>query len=244
MHCPSIKAAQSKELRKELGITHVVTVCEGYSSTGKNHLVIPIKDEPHRDILSHLCRACQFIEDALQQGGRVLVHCMAGISRSPTVVAAYRKHKHHLDFTVINSTYSLSSTVMKSRKIDYWNAICLIREGESDAPIRISDKDDLIIYTAERRIATPNAGFATQLEVFDDCDYDPSPSHREYKRWRVQRRLLYRGSCGGGNGSSAAIISHKLYTSMSVNSSSALTLILTKLHATHGRAIHQKFPSP
>ena len=68
-------------------------MCEEYPSTGANHLVILIDDTPYDNMLIRLRRACQFIEQALQQGGRILVHCAAGISRSPTVVAAYCKYR-------------------------------------------------------------------------------------------------------------------------------------------------------
>ncbi|KAF8227731.1 phosphatases II [Tricholoma matsutake] len=102
----NVTGAQSHKLRKELGITHILSVCGEYTSTGDNHLVIPIEDVPCVDILAHLCRACQFIEDALQQGGRILVHCAVGISRSPTVVAAY---------------------LMKTRKMGHLNAIRFIK---------------------------------------------------------------------------------------------------------------------
>jgi dual specificity phosphatase 12 len=73
MYRSSIAGAQSQELRKWLGITHVVTVCDYYPSTGDNHLVIPIDDAPHADVLTHLPRACQFIENALQQGSWFIV---------------------------------------------------------------------------------------------------------------------------------------------------------------------------
>lgn len=56
-----------------------------------NDMVIPVQDSEYEDILIHLPNACHFIEKALGSGGRVLVHCVMGISRSATVVCAYRK---------------------------------------------------------------------------------------------------------------------------------------------------------
>lgn len=39
-------------------------------------------------------QACQFIEEARQSNGAVLVHCVCGISRSTTLCCAYLM-KHH-----------------------------------------------------------------------------------------------------------------------------------------------------
>lgn len=40
----------------------------------------------------------RFIDDALENGGRVLVHCMAGISRSSSALIYYMMKKNHEDF--------------------------------------------------------------------------------------------------------------------------------------------------
>ena len=38
--------------------------------------------------------AITFIEKALESGGKILVHCAAGVSRSSTVVLAYLMYKN------------------------------------------------------------------------------------------------------------------------------------------------------
>ncbi|KIK34485.1 hypothetical protein CY34DRAFT_97914 [Suillus luteus UH-Slu-Lm8-n1] len=85
----NLSAALSTDVRKKLGITHILSVCTEYSSTDHNHLTIPVQDSEYEDLLIHLPRACSFIQSALAQGGKVLVHCAMGVSRSPTVVCAY-----------------------------------------------------------------------------------------------------------------------------------------------------------
>ena len=94
----SLSAAVSLEQRSKLGITHIVSVCPEYPSTGPNHLTIPVQDSEYEDILIHLPMACRFVQTALDQGGRVLVHCVMGISRSTTVVAAYCEYHRALSF--------------------------------------------------------------------------------------------------------------------------------------------------
>ncbi|KAK0207140.1 protein-tyrosine phosphatase-like protein [Desarmillaria ectypa] len=85
----NLTSAMSAGQYSMLGITHIVSVCPEYSSTGPNHLTIAVDDSEYDDLLIHLPRTCEFIESALAQGGCVLVHCVMGISRSTTVVAAY-----------------------------------------------------------------------------------------------------------------------------------------------------------
>ncbi|KAG2339355.1 phosphatases II [Suillus weaverae] len=85
----NLPAALSTDVRKKLGITHILSVCAEYSSTDHNHLTIPVQDSEYEDLLIHLPRGCSFIQSALDQGGKVLVHCAMGVSRSPTVVCAY-----------------------------------------------------------------------------------------------------------------------------------------------------------
>ncbi|KAL0577895.1 hypothetical protein V5O48_004090 [Marasmius crinis-equi] len=85
----NLASAKAPEVRERLGITHILSVCQDFHSTGPNHLSICVADSEYEDILIHLPKACKFIQSALDEGGRVLVHCVMGVSRSTTVLAAY-----------------------------------------------------------------------------------------------------------------------------------------------------------
>ena len=87
----SLSAGLSVEQRDRFSITHIVSVCPDYPSTGPRHLTIPVQDSELDNLLIHLPEACRFIQNALDQGGRILLHCVMGISRSATVLAAYRE---------------------------------------------------------------------------------------------------------------------------------------------------------
>ncbi|KAL4256594.1 protein-tyrosine-phosphatase [Pleurotus pulmonarius] len=89
LYLGNLAAAQSLDLRKKIGITHIVSVCPEYPSTGPNHLAIAVHDSEYENLLIHLPNACRFIQAAMDNGGKVLVHCVMGISRSTTVVCAY-----------------------------------------------------------------------------------------------------------------------------------------------------------
>jgi len=57
------------------------------------HLFIPAFDSDTQDLLVHLQTVCEFIDAQIAAGRNVLVHCIAGVSRSPTVVTAYLMRK-------------------------------------------------------------------------------------------------------------------------------------------------------
>lgn len=56
------------------------------------------KTEAERDeVMKYLNSACDFIDDALSQNIKVLVHCDGGAHRSPTIVMAYLMKKERID---------------------------------------------------------------------------------------------------------------------------------------------------
>lgn len=60
------------------------------------HCHVPLDDNPSEDLLGKLSSALAFIQDSLNSGGKVYVHCVAGISRSASVVIAYFVQYHSM----------------------------------------------------------------------------------------------------------------------------------------------------
>ena len=113
------------------GITHIVSVCTDpipgeVPASGICHMRIPVKDVYYADLLIHLPSACQFIDQALRSGGVVFVHCVQGISRSATVVAAYCR----LSIFIFQLTNSYYNAVMWSRRINSTQALNIVRNGK------------------------------------------------------------------------------------------------------------------
>ena len=97
----SLVAAKNQDLLRRNGITHVVSLLDTFRNVeSHNYLIyhrIEITDSPSSDILRHMPDAISFISDALKKG-RILVHCAAGVSRSPSVIIGYIMVKHKFSF--------------------------------------------------------------------------------------------------------------------------------------------------
>ncbi|XP_069507105.1 dual specificity protein phosphatase 15 [Ambystoma mexicanum] len=72
-------------------ITHIVSVLAKPQQLLQEftYLYIPLPDSPEIRIEEHFKECVNFIHFCRMKGGNCLVHCLAGISRSPTIVAAY-----------------------------------------------------------------------------------------------------------------------------------------------------------
>ncbi|XP_066055325.1 dual specificity protein phosphatase 15 [Chamaea fasciata] len=72
-------------------ITHIVSIHESPQPLLKDitYLRIPLPDTPEANIKRHFKECISFIHQCRLHGGNCLVHCLAGISRSTTVVVAY-----------------------------------------------------------------------------------------------------------------------------------------------------------
>jgi protein-tyrosine phosphatase len=85
-------SARDKDSLQSKGITHILIVASEflpqYPADFSYHR-LPIEDGPGQDVLSQFETTNGFISQALTSGGKVLVHCRRGMSRSATVVLAY-----------------------------------------------------------------------------------------------------------------------------------------------------------
>jgi len=102
-------AMNRTELRR-LGITHVLNAAKGtkfsqvntnqafYNCCGIKFMGLDLMDSENCKIDAYFTTAASFIDKALRDfsgGGKILVHCFMGISRSATFVLAYLMiHRH------------------------------------------------------------------------------------------------------------------------------------------------------
>jgi protein-tyrosine phosphatase len=85
-------AAADTQVLKKLGITYLLTLYgthEHEYSEPVKALCIPLCDFGNSDLGLVLKRCFAFIDEAKAKKQKILVHCAAGINRSPTIVIAY-----------------------------------------------------------------------------------------------------------------------------------------------------------
>ncbi|CAF2385715.1 unnamed protein product [Rotaria sp. Silwood2] len=99
LYLGGIKSLGNRVRLTRLKITHILSIV--FIPPAKNlipshikHLFLKADDNIAFDIRQYFEKACEFIEEARQSKGCVLVHCVCGVSRSTTLCCAYLM-KHH-----------------------------------------------------------------------------------------------------------------------------------------------------
>ncbi|KAL7834004.1 hypothetical protein AOLI_G00289640 [Acnodon oligacanthus] len=121
----------------DLRITALLNVSRRDSRPSKGqhrYKWIPVEDSHTADISSHFQEAINFIDEVKQEGGKVLVHCEAGISRSPTICMAY---------------------LMKTQRLRLEEAFDVVRQHRSIVSPNFSFMGQLLQFEAEVLSSTP-----------------------------------------------------------------------------------------
>ncbi|XP_048846863.1 dual specificity protein phosphatase 2 [Brienomyrus brachyistius] len=88
-----------RETLTERGITAVLNVsssCPNLFEAELRYMTLRVEDSLAADIRARFPEAICFIDSVKESGGRVLVHCQAGISRSATICLAYLIHSRRV----------------------------------------------------------------------------------------------------------------------------------------------------
>jgi len=98
-----INHTYDREFLHAENITHILSIVElthttdAMSEKGVIHMSICMYDSDAEPIYDVLERAVAFIHDAVNSNGAIYVHCVMGMSRSPTLVAAYLMAHHAMN---------------------------------------------------------------------------------------------------------------------------------------------------
>jgi hypothetical protein len=104
------------ELLKTLGITHIISAIPSFNPPFEdkfNYLHIEAYDDESQDISQYFEISNEFINECLNQGGKILIHCMVGRSRSVCLFLGFliyimqgRFHKKSLNLENNNDIYN------------------------------------------------------------------------------------------------------------------------------------------
>ena len=100
-------------------------------------------DERCQIVAEHLLTASDFLREASAGGGRVLVHCHAGINRSAAIVVACLMHLHEMDaLTAVLKVWTARPVILQNRAFVEQLATLQLRLLEL-APSRWHSRRDL-----------------------------------------------------------------------------------------------------
>jgi len=94
--------ANNRQVLQEKGITHILNTagdaCANYFPSDFQYLRFFLLDKTEEDIMSVLYDAIDFLGKTVKSGGKVLVHCHQGVSRSCVVIIAYLMLTQDMEF--------------------------------------------------------------------------------------------------------------------------------------------------
>lgn len=93
-------AACNRDDMRALGVTHVVSLIGSLDCTPPDvpRTLIDVADRPGQDMTAAFEEGARAIDAARAAGGRVLVHCAAGVSRSSATVIYYLMTREHQSY--------------------------------------------------------------------------------------------------------------------------------------------------
>lgn len=96
------KVPSDRDCLHKHGITHIVNmaadVCENHFPDEFAYMTYYLKDSNNEDMSAIFYRTLEFMHGVVMRGGRVLVHCREGVSRSATMVLAYMMWRFKMPF--------------------------------------------------------------------------------------------------------------------------------------------------
>uniref|UniRef100_A0A1A7YXH6 Dual specificity phosphatase 22a n=1 Tax=Iconisemion striatum TaxID=60296 RepID=A0A1A7YXH6_9TELE len=91
LYLGNIRDSENRESLSKNGITHILSVYNNAKPVIEDmkYLCIHAADASNQNLLQHFKESISFIHECRLNGGACLVHCLAGVSRSTTMVVAY-----------------------------------------------------------------------------------------------------------------------------------------------------------
>mmetsp|Transcript_16476 Transcript_16476/g.17131 ORF Transcript_16476/g.17131 Transcript_16476/m.17131 type:complete len:163 (+) Transcript_16476:3-491(+) len=97
----NMMAASNEKALKELGITHILVAgnfLEKCFPDKFTYIQFEGDDLDYVDLYKYFKEGYEFIDNCIIKGGKILIHCAAGISRSSTFTCCYLMKKNGITF--------------------------------------------------------------------------------------------------------------------------------------------------
>ncbi|CAF1238544.1 unnamed protein product [Rotaria sordida] len=191
----AIVARQGKVL-DEFGITHVISIQAKPISpfNHREYLLITAKDHISQDLLQYAAQCNDFIHNARLNRGKVLIHCVEGKSRSPSIACIYVMTITGISWSdTINSLRGVRTLVDPNfafqRQLKYFYDQHMVQERErlcmKFGPFNMIDDDiafvmkNLALYNEEQRRLTGKFIDIDQLHISTKNDTTISSSDND-----------------------------------------------------------------
>ncbi|XP_056121583.1 dual specificity protein phosphatase 22-B [Rhinichthys klamathensis goyatoka] len=91
LYLGNFKDARDREQLARNNITHILSIHDTAAPILQEmtYLCIPAADSPTQNLIQHFKKSIMFMHESRLKGEGCLVHCLAGVSRSVTLVVAY-----------------------------------------------------------------------------------------------------------------------------------------------------------
>ena len=163
----SIEDSRNQHFIQQKKISHLLTAAKEIAPQSGDFtasLHLKLKDRSSFDLLPHLDEAVTFIHRCLLDGGRILVHCQAGVSRSASLVVAY---------------------LVRCKQLNLEEAIRVCRQTRSAVSPNKGFLKQLQIYANLHRVPLPSnpsdsSEVKARLERADGPSYQ-APIHSPFK---------------------------------------------------------------
>nr|XP_056718363.1 dual specificity protein phosphatase 22-A-like [Euleptes europaea] len=91
LYLGNIRDSEDKENLAKHGITHILSVHNNTKPglEDMTYLCISASDSSNQNLMQHFKECIKFVHECRLRGGSCLIHCLAGVSRSTTLLVAY-----------------------------------------------------------------------------------------------------------------------------------------------------------
>ncbi|OXB58191.1 hypothetical protein ASZ78_005452 [Callipepla squamata] len=91
LYLGNIRDSEDRDSLQRHGVTHILSVHNRAKPVleGMTYLCISASDSSSQNLMQHFKESIKFIHECRLRGGGCLVHCLAGVSRSTTILVAY-----------------------------------------------------------------------------------------------------------------------------------------------------------